>query len=236
MAANSQTSSAGRKLYYGLSYGKLSTKIKDVPDGYTEIVEADLKAKIQNVEQIDLRSKYVNKAKGDYPYQVFYDSLTGTISAQEKVENDNGVYLNLTVLDTDGDTSIIQSKFYSKYTENLLNRLINTPGNAEFTFTPYQMPTTAEIDGKNKSFYNQGVSLKSGDTKIEGKYKNDDAEYPKTEQVKVQGKATTSRDKRLDFLYEKFVAWFNSSSPVAKQEDSKQTVINQPMESNDLPF
>jgi hypothetical protein len=111
MAANSSTTGTQGKNYYNVSYGKISSKMKNVPENYSEIAEADLKAKVQNVEQVDLRCKYVNKGTGDYPYNVFFDSLTGTIQAQEKHENDNGTNLNLTVLDSDGDTSILQVKF-----------------------------------------------------------------------------------------------------------------------------
>jgi hypothetical protein len=211
MAANSSSTSTGRKNYYNVSYGKISTKMKNVPENYSEIAEADLKAKVQNVEQVDLRNKYVNKGTGDYPYNVFYDSLTGVIQAQEKHENDNGTNLNLTILDSDGDTSILQVKFYSKYAENLLNRLLNTDTSSEFTFFPYAIPSEAEIEGTKRKFFNQGISLKTGGEKVEVKYKSDDKSLPPTEQVKVQGKTTTSRDKRLDFLYEEFSKTFSST-------------------------
>lgn len=221
MAANTGSESTGRKNYYGVAYGKLSTSVKDIPEGYSEITEADLKSKTQAVEQIDLRKKYLNKGKGDYPYKVFYDSITGTIVEQEKFQNDNGTNLNLTILDTDGDTSIIQVKFYSKYNENLLNRLLNTPTNRQFTFFPYAIPNTADFGEGNKSFYTQGVSLKADGVKIEPKHldksKNTDSLLPNTEQVKVQGKATTSRDNRLDFLYTEFVKHF---SPGKVEENS----------------
>lgn len=216
MAANTSSESTGKKNYYSVAYGKLTTSVKEVPEGYSEITEADLKSKTQAVEQIDLRKKYLNKGKGDYPYKVFYDSLTGVITAQEKFENDNGTNLNLTVLDNDGDTSIVQIKFYSKYAENILNRLLNAPTNKELVFFPYAIPNEAEIEGKKISFYIQGVSLKSGGVKIEPKFKHDDPLLPPTEQVKVSGKATTSRDNRLDFLYVEFVKTFSpatSSTP-----------------------
>lgn len=241
MAANQNTGSGtGRKNYYSISYGKLSTKVKDIPQGATELVEADLKAKIQNVEQIDLRNKYVDKAKGDYPYQVFFDSITGTISAQEKVENDHGVFLNLTVEDKDGDTSILQMNFYSKYAENLLNRLINVEQGSEYTFFPYAIPNTQEIEGQNKSFYTQGVSIRVNGEKITPKYDNESKELPKTEQVKVKGKTTTSRDNRVDFLYEKFTSTFkageitSTSAPAKKADETKSFVVDAP--DNDLPF
>lgn len=222
-ASNNNGGSTGKRLYYSIAYGKLSTRLKEAPESYSEIEEADLKAKIQNVENIDLRNKYVLKT-GDYPYSVFYDSLTGVLTTQEKVENEHGVFLNLTVLDSDGDTSVIQTKLYSKYAENLLNRLLNAPQGSTFTFSPYAMPQTMEIEGKNKSFYNQGVSVKVNGEKVEPKYKHDDKELPATQQVKVQGKTTTSRDARVDFLYNKFAEVFQPSTdaPVA-QEVPKST-------------
>ena len=233
MAANTGSTSTGRRNYYNVSYGKISTKQKEVPQDFTEIAEADLKSKVQLVEQVDLRKKYVNKATGDYPFTVFYDSLTGVIQSQEKHENDNGTNLNLTILDNDGDTSILQVKFYSKYAENLLNRLLNSDTTKEFTFFPYAIPNEFEINGKKIKAYTQGVSLKVDGVKIEPKF-NKDNNYtvggvllPNTEQVKVAGKETTSRDARLDFLYEQFTKHFvasdaNPQTPVT--EAPKNTV------------
>ena len=227
MAANTGSDSTGRKNYYGVAYGKLSATVKEIPEGYSEITEADLKAKTMAVEQIDLRKKYLNKGKGDYPYRIFYDSITGVILEQEKFENDNGTNLNLTILDKDGDTSVIQVKFYSKYNENLLNRLLNADTTKEFTFFPYAIPNTADFGEGNKSFYTQGVSLKVAGTKIEPKYsdksKDEKSPLPNTEQVKVQGKMTTSRDNRLDFLYGEFLKQFKPSveTPKPKEEAPK---------------
>lgn len=250
MAANTGSTST-RRNYYGVAYGKLTTSIKDIPEGYSEITEADLKSKTQAVEQLDLRKKYQNKGKGDYPYKVFYDSLTGVIKAQEKFENDNGTNLNLTILDTDGDESILQVKFYSKYTENLLNRLLNTPTDKEFTFFPYAIPSTADFGEGNKSFYTQGISLKSAGVKIEPKYvdksKDANSPLPNTEQVKVQGKATTSRDNRLDFLYDSFVKHFSPSTatpvsqpsapaPVQKGKAELSQPVGKENEPDNLPF
>ena len=235
MAATTGSATNGKRNYYNVSYGKISTKEREVPEGFTEIAEADLKSKTQAVEQVDLRKKYVNKATGERPYSVFYDSLTGVIQSQEKVENDNGVSLNLSILDKDGEDSILQVKFYSKYTENLLNRLLNTNANQEFVFFPYQIPSEAEIDGVNKKFYNQGVSLKANGVKIDSKYKADNKDLPPTEQIKVQGKPQTSRDKRLDFLYAEFSNHFVAPTNIAqKQEVASQQ--NSSIPSNGLPF
>lgn len=235
-AENSASNSGGRKNYYSISYGKLTSRTNKVPENSTELVESELKAKIQNVENIDFRNKYVDKGKGDYPYQVFYDSLTGVVSAQEKIENDHGTFLNLTVEDKDGDTSVIQMNFYSKYAENILNRLLNAPQGKEMTFTPYAMPSTFELEGKNKAFYNQGVSLKVDGQKVEPKYTNEDKELPKTEVVKVQGKAQTSRDNRVDFLYEKFTSVFKGVSAPEPKEDKFEPAKSFREEDNQLPF
>lgn len=227
MAANTGSSSNSKRNYYNVSYGKISTKQKEVPQDFTEIAEADLKSKVQAVEQVDLRKKYVNKATGDYPFTVFYDSLTGVIQSQEKHENDNGTNLNLTVLDSDGDTSILQVKFYSKYAENLLNRLLNVDTTKEFTFMPYAIPNEFEINGKKIKAYTQGISLKTSEGKVEPRFKNDDPKLPPTEQIKVQGKETTSRDKRLDFLYTQFVNHFQPSTEVpAPQPKTEAQVQN----------
>ena len=233
-----------RKNYYGVAYGKLTASVKDVPEGYTEITEADLKSKVQAVEQIDLRKKYLDKGKGDYPYKVFYDSLVGVITGYEKEENDNGTQLKFTVVDTDGDESLIQVKFYSKYNENILNRLLNTTSGKELTFFPYAIPNEAEIDGKKIKFYIQGISLKNAGVKIEPKYldktKDANSPLPNTEQVKVQGKATTSRDNRLDFLYSEFIKAFDTNTAVApqavKQDTPKAEAPKVPEAGNDLPF
>lgn len=212
MAAETMQQSSGRRNYYSVSYGKLSTKVKEIPQDFIEISEADLKSKTQAVEQLDLRKKYVDKQKGDYPYVIFYDSLTGYITSQEKIENDNGTNLNLTVLDKDGDESILQLKFYSKYAENLLNRLLNTDTSKEITFFPYSIPNSAEIEGQTKTFYTSGVSIRVDGNKVEPKLKDKrtdpNSTLPDTAQVKVQGKMTTSRDERLDYLYSEFLKVF----------------------------
>lgn len=220
--AASNSNSTGKKNYYSVSYGKLSTRVKEVADNLTEITEADLKSKTQAVEQIDLRNKYVNKGTGERPYVVFYDSITGHIVEQEKIENDNGTSLNLTVIDDDGDTSVLQMKFYSKYTENILNRLINTKTDSKITFFPYSIPNTADFDGSTKSFYTQGVSLKVGGEKVLPKYDKDSKVLPPTEQVKVQGKMTTSRDARLDFLYEEFCKSFVGAKVEATEKPKNE--------------
>lgn len=249
MAASLSTGT-GKKNYYGVSYGKLSTSVKEIPEGYEEITEADLKAKTQEVIQVDLRKKYINKGKGDFPYKVFFDSLTGTIVAQERKENDNGAQLSLTIIDTDGDESLMQVNFYSKYNENLLNRLLNSSTDKQFTFFPYAIPNEMDIDGSKKKFYTQGVSLKVDGVKIEPKWldqaKDPKSLLPNTEQVKVKGKDTTSRDNRLDWLYAEFTKHFvegipqkteNKAVPTSSPAQAFQPAENVKKEEfQDLPF
>ena len=238
MAANTGATNSGRKNYYNVSYGKISSKQKEVPEGFTEISEADLKAKVQAVEQVDLRKKYVNKGSGDYPFTVFYDSLTGVIQSYEKHENDNGTNLNLTILDSDGDTSILQVKFYSKYAENILNRLLNADLSEEFTFFPYAIPNEFEINGKKIKAYTQGISLKTTEGKVKPKFNKDNnytvngLSLPETTQIKVQGKETTSRDARLDFLYEDFTKEFTQVTTSNAPQQSQVTTQTH----DDLPF
>lgn len=248
MAATNNNTGEGKRYFYNISYGKLSTKVQSPPENFTEIAEADLKSKTQNVEQVDLRNKYLDKGTGEYRYVVYYDSLTGTITAQEKEENDNGVFLKLTVNDNDGDTSVVQVKLYSKYAENLLNRLLNAPKGTDLTLSPYAVPNTSEIDGRNVSFYTQGVMVRANGEKVEPKYKNDDPKLPKTAQVKVSGKMTTSRDERVDFLYEEFVQNFEIGAPkpskpkphiteVQKTKvDPKKSFVRPTVEDDGLPF
>lgn len=254
MGANVGGGNTGKKNYYSVSYGKLQSSVKDVPMDYTEITEADLKAKTQAVEQIDLRKRYINKGSGEYSFRVFYDSITGTILNHEKQTNEHGTSLNFSILDTDGEISVVQMKMYSKYAENMLNRLLNTDTTKELTFSPYAIPNSSEFNGEKKSFYTQGVSIKRGGEKVEVKYldKTKDAatSLPDTEQVSFQGKTSTSRDKRLDFLYEEFSKVFvptdvektlttenqgqEKANVSSAKPDNKVSVPTTPLD--DLPF
>ena len=92
-ASNAENTGSGRKNYYNFSYGKLSSKQKEIPAGFEEIKETDLKSKMDKVEAIDLRSKYVNKGTGERPYTVFNDNITGKITSFDKVKTDKGTNL-----------------------------------------------------------------------------------------------------------------------------------------------
>lgn len=235
-ASNAENSGSGKKNYYNFSYGKLSSKQKEIPVGFEEIKETDLKSKMDKVEPIDLRNKYVNKGTGERPYSVFNDNITGRIVGFDKVKTDKGTNFVLEIIDTDGDASTLQCKYYGKYTENLLGRLILTSPNDSVYFFPYAIPSDSKDDqGKEFKFYNQGVSIQVGGKKIGQKYNKDNSykvngkELPLTERVQnAEGEMVTSRVKRVDFLYEEFSAIFNNISATpptgsAKTEEPKYT-------------
>ena len=222
-ASNAENTGSGRKNYYNFSYGKLSSKQKEIPAGFEEIKETDLKSKMDKVEAIDLRSKYVNKGTGERPYTVFNDNITGKITSFDKVKTDKGTNFVLEIIDTDGDVSTLQCKYYGKYTENLLGRLLLTSPNDSVYFFPYAIPSDSKDDQGNEfKFYNQGVSIQVGGKKIGQKYNKDNnytvdgKELPKTERVQnAEGEMVTSRVKRVDFLYQEFSAIFNNITPSA---------------------
>lgn len=56
----------GRRNFYTISYGKLSTRVKEISEELTPITETDLKSATTNVENLDLRNRYVEKT-GDFP-------------------------------------------------------------------------------------------------------------------------------------------------------------------------
>lgn len=244
MAATNQSGS-GKKNYYNVSYGKLSNRTKDIPEGYTEMAEADLKSMTQKVQNIDLRNKYVEKS-GEYPYAVFYDMIEGQIVSISKNEFDKGTSLQLEIVDSDGDDSIIQCKFYSKYTENILNRFCNMKNITEqMTFTPYAIPSEFEIEGNTINMYNQGVSLKLKGVKVESKYAKETlGDMPGTERVmNSEGKEQTSRVKRINFLFDEVMSKFNKSekSVPSKEAPASSATTQAPAETatedeDDLPF
>jgi len=228
-ASNSESAGSGKKNYYNFSYGKLSSKQKDIPAGFEEIKETDLKSKMDKVEQIDLRNKYVNKGTGERPYTVFNDSITGVVTSFDKVKTDKGTNFVLEIVDTDGDNSTLQCKFYGKYTENLLSRLVQVNPSDSIYFFPYAIPSNSKDDQGNEfSFYNQGVSVQVNKNKIGSKY-NKENNYtvngkllPATERVQnAEGEMVTSRVKRVDFLYAEFSEKFSNLTPPAKTEISK---------------
>ena len=258
-ASNAENTGNGKKNYYNFSYGKLSSKQKEIPNGFEEIKETDLKSKMDKVEQIDLRNKYVNKGTGERPYTVFNDNITGVVVGFDKVKTDKGTNFVLEIVDTDGDSSTLQCKYYGKYTENLLGRLIAVNSQDSIYFFPYAIPSESKDDqGKEFKFYNQGVSIQVGGKKILPKYNKDNnytvngAILPLTERVQnAEGEMVTSRVKRVDFLYEEFSKVFaNLSAPTgeapkaetklppqtAQQAFEVAPVIADNPAYNDLPF
>ena len=243
MAAHN-VDSEGRKNYYNISYGKFSTKVKEVSPTLKEITEAELKQKTQEVENIDLRNCYIDKGEGERPYVVFYDQIIGKIQSIKKDVGDQYTTLQIEVLDKDNEFSTIQSKFYSKYSENILNRLLNATLSEELYLSPYSIPNESEIKGKKVRFYTQGVSIRQNGTKIEVAYKSEEgkkSEMPDTEQVKIAGKETTSRDNRIDWLFDRITEVFvaperptNVVSTFTKATEKEEVVI--PMVEDDLPW
>lgn len=254
-ASNAENTGNGRKNYYNFSYGKLSSKQKEIPNGFEEIKETDLKSKMDKVEQIDLRNKYVNKGTGERPYTVFNDNITGVVVGFDKVKTDKGTNFVLEIVDTDGDTSTLQCKYYGKYTENLLNRLVSVSPKDSVYFFPYAIPSESKDDkGKDFKFYNQGVSIQINGKKVLPKY-NKDNNYtvngvilPLTERVQnAEGEMVTSRVKRVDFLYEEFSKVFSNlvtpepiqkkQAPTATSREAFEPAASfKEEEHDDLPF
>lgn len=200
-------STGGNKNFYGIAFGYLSTKVKDLPIEKEETTTATLKAKMQKFENLDLRNAYVKK-DGEFPYQVFYQSITGEILSidRETVEG-IGILLKINILDEDLENSSISVKFYSKYTENFLNRLINLTGN-NVTISPYSIPS--EWEGKR--YYNQGVVIYEGVEKVVPSLKGE--ELLPTEQItKEDGTTGYSRVKRIDDLWDRAGKKINSFKP-----------------------
>jgi len=239
MAAKNNSGN-GRRNFYTISYGKLSTRVKEITEEVTPITEADLKSATTNVENLDLRNKYVEKS-GDFPYVVFYDTIEGQIQSVAKSEFDQGVSLHIEVLDSDNELSTVQVRFYSKYAENLLNRLTGLKSTgATVALTPYAIPSEFTTDdGKKVKLYNQGVSVKVNGEKVEVGYKNDSDKLPKTQQFKnAQGKTETSRVERIDFLFNEVASKFKDvekQEPV-KKDEPKPVADAGDVADDDLPF
>lgn len=202
MAANTNDSGSERVNFYGISYGHLTHKTKELPIGKEETTEQALKSIAKKVQDIDLRNAYVVK-EGNYPYTVFYKSIDGIIKRVEACQKDFGMVLEVEILDKDDESSIISVKLYSKYAENLLNRIANSTPNTKLRFTPYAIPNDYVPDQRKPfekiKYYISGVSLKYGLEKINPKFKHED--LPPTERImNNEGVETTSRVKRVNFL------------------------------------
>lgn len=235
--AASNTNGNGKKNYYNVSYGKLATRVKEVPENFTEIKENELKSMTQKVENIDLRNKFLVKT-GDFPNVIFYDRLDGQIQSIQKNEFDKGTSLQIEVLDKDGETSYVQCKFYSKYTENILNRLCNIKSlSLDLSFTPYSIPATFKVGDTDINMYNQGLSIRAGGDKVDVKYnKENPGKMPDTERVlNAEGKEQTSRVKRINFLFDEVSKRFSElDSKPQKQVEAPDAPVAD--DDDDLPF
>lgn len=233
-ATNSNTGS--RKNFYTVSYGKLSTKVKEVPEDYTEIKEDELKSITKKVDEINLRKKFVEKT-GDYPFVVFYDKIEGMIQNIHKNDYDQGVSLIVDLLDIDEEESSVQMRFYSKYTENLLNRLLNLKStNSNVVLNPYAIPSEFEpTPGTKIKIYNQGVAVRVNGEKLEVKLMSDNKKLPPLEKITdSNGKETTSRVKRINYLFSEVEKLFSAKEEPVKKE--KKAEIDVDVEEDDLPF
>lgn len=246
MAANNGGSdSTGRKNYYNISYGMLSTNAKDAPDGYEEISLADIKSRRQKNENVDLRRRYYDTKNGkDYPLRVFYTDIDGIIESVEKNNYDKGVSLKVVLHDEDGDESILQTDFYGKVCADFLNRLLNVNPEHQLSFRPYSIPASAEINGSTINYYNSGVSIKDNGVKTERNFTGENSGLPKTEQVtNAKGMQETSRVEQINFLWEKVedkFASINKDSGGVSNDTSPETKPNKINENEtdnqDLPF
>lgn len=238
-AKNFNGTSTGKVNYYGVSYGSLSTRVKEFPEGYEEITADELKSKSNKKEDIDLREKYITKS-GDYPYSVFYQSIEGVIVGVSKKEPQGmSKMLELEVLDSDGETSYVSMNLYSKYSENLLNRLISLDSwnDKNLTLSPYSISNTFpdKKTGKPVSTYNQGFSVKVEGVKLEVAYKHDDKNLPPTELVQdAQGNDMVSRVKRINFLFEQAMSKFSSTA--TNTTSSQKDVDLEDDDESQLPF
>lgn len=220
-AGNSSTSGGGSKNFYNVAYGSLWGTSKEPLVGYEEIDAVDLKARTLKGESVDVRNKYVKKDSGNYPFKNSFGFIEGDIQGVSVDETDNGKVLVLDMIDTDGDNSLVQTKLYSKYAENLLNRLCGLSDFKGIYLSPYAIPNEFEVEekGKKKTVknFNQGFSVKQ-DGKVEMKYKHDNKDLPKTERVKnpSDGKLMTSRIARIDFLLDEVLLKFGEVSPKAE--------------------
>jgi hypothetical protein len=220
-ANNSSLGSSGSKNFYNVAYGALWGSSKEPESGYAEIDASDLKARTKNGESVDVRSKFIDKGTGLYAYKNSYQNITGKINSLDIDVTDNGKNLVLDLTDADGETSLVQIKLYSKYSENILNRLCTLSSFDKVYLAPYAIPNEFEIEenGRKKKIknFNQGFSVKVNNVKIDMKYKHDNVDLPKTERIEDgDGNLSTSRVKRINFLLAEANSRFNKELPTAE--------------------
>lgn len=225
MAANSGGSdSTGKKFYYNVSYGMLSTNSKEAPEGYEKIALSEIKSRRTKNENVDLRSKYYDTENGkDYPLRVFYTDISGIVEDVQKEKFDKGTSLKVTLHDSDGDESIITTDFYGKISANFLNRLLNINPENELNFRPYSIPTEWDINGDKIKGYNAGISIKDNGVKTEVAFTKANGLPDTAQVVNAKGESETSRVAQIEFLWAKIQEKFakvnapTASAPVAKQ-------------------
>ena len=233
--------SGGYRNYYGISDGMLSANLKEVQEGFEEISSSELKQARSKVEDIDLRGKYVERdSKSDYKYKHYYSDIVGIINSITLEEPKFGKVLEINITDQDGEESILQTKFYGKYSEDVINRLLNADLNIETKFIPYAVPHEFVPEGKKRkvTFFYSGVALRQNGEKIEVKYDAKNEDLPSTERIKnAEGLLVTSRVDRVDFLWEKLqekLKDFQPSQPEVELKSEKPDIED--MEDDDLPF
>lgn len=193
--------------YYGVAYGKITKRVQEVPEGYKEVSEAELKSAAIEFQKLPVKNTYVSKGNEKYPYQIFLESLTGDLAGIDRVETDNGVKMKVTLTSGEGDTlkkGEIGVDFYSKYTEFLLNSLCALSNKQGVTLRPFQFKSEQLYNGKQ--YYITGISVYEylEDKPLKKPYENDDLP-PVEEMVDNKGKKVISRVNRIDFLYEQAV-------------------------------
>lgn len=198
MAATNKTNN-GSKNFYSITYGYFSSKVKDKPfEVDQEVTTEELKAKAMKMENLDLRKSFIKK-DGDYPFQVFFEQIEGTITDVNTKQVDGiGKLLEIEVIDTDGDTNIITTKLYGKYSENFLNRFLNLDNDVAL-LKPYSIPSEYDTGNGIINYYNQGVVIYQTNGKILGKYEGKD--LPEKDKVKdTNGNDKYANFTRVDFL------------------------------------
>lgn len=227
-------SSSGSKNFYNLSYGYLSTRVKNLPMGVDkEVTQEGLKSKMQKHENLDLRASYVDKG-GEYPFQVFYQRISGTIMGVDSKEVQGiGKLLEITMLDEDNELSTITTRLYGKYSENFLNRFLNLEP-AKVTIAPYSIPSEFTAENGVIKYYNQGVVIYDGEGKLIPKYSAE--ELPPKDMVKdANGSDKMANFTRVDKLLQE-VKGHVVKFQTAFESSSAEVVSDMEEEDDDLPF
>jgi len=232
MGANTGLSNKSKN-FYGIADGMLTQNRSDIMENFEEVTEDAVKSARKNFSPLDLRGKYVKRDKDKYQYKHYFSSITGKILNVTKFEDKvYGVFLNVEMEDIDGDDSQISMKFYGKYAENLLNRLLATDLNRQCTLAPYSMPDDYKPEGGSTiKYFNQGVTVYQDGEKVTGAY-DEETGLPPTERVEnpTDGSIVTSRTKRVNFLWDSLQQMLN----VMNEEVPVGMDIEE--EDDDLPF